>query len=43
MQRIIAGYRCGRGLVSQDIAAGNASFVEVFSHEALKKLPPRTD
>jgi hypothetical protein len=24
-----------QGLVSQDIAAGNASFVEVFSHEAL--------
>jgi hypothetical protein len=38
MQRIIAGYRCGMGLVSQDIAAG-----KVFSHEALKKLPPRTD
>jgi hypothetical protein len=24
-----------QGLVSQDIAAGNASFVDVFSHEAL--------
>jgi hypothetical protein len=32
-----------QGTSQPDIAAGNASFVEVFSHEALKKLPPRTD
>jgi hypothetical protein len=29
-----------QGLVSQDIAAGNASFVEVFSHEALIGAEP---